>query len=125
MGRQTNLKFPTNEVKKLNEKYNIEMFSTRVRGGKAYVAKQKIREFKKLLFRSKRLHKATSTERFDSRKLICKTVENMNSIKFQKYGFVPNVVEEKAVKSEKFRDISDFYRLVKLTTCRQVRARGR
>ena len=41
------------------------MFSTRVRGGKVYAAKQKIREFKKLIFQSKRLHKATSTKRFD------------------------------------------------------------
>ena len=57
------------------------MFSTRVRGGKAYGAEQKIREFKKLLFLSKRLHKATSTKRFESRKLIRKAVENMNSVK--------------------------------------------
>ena len=125
MRRQTDLEFPQNEIKKLNEKYNIEMFSTRVRGGKAYAAKQKIREFKKRLFQSKRLHKATSTKHFDSRKLIHKAVENMNSIKFQKYGFVPKVVEEKTVKSEKFRDISDFYRLVKVATCKQVRACGR
>ena len=55
------------------------MFSGRVRGGKAYAAEQKIREFKKLLFRSKRLLKATSNKRFDSRKLIRKVVENMNS----------------------------------------------
>ena len=55
------------------------MFSGRVRGGKAYAAEQKIREFKKLLFRSKRLFKATSNKRFDSRKLIRKAVENMNS----------------------------------------------
>ena len=55
------------------------MFSGRVREGKAYAAEQKIREFKKLLFRSKRLLKATSNKRFDSRKLIRKVVENMNS----------------------------------------------
>ena len=53
------------------------MFSSRVRGGKAYATEQKIREFKNLLFRSKQLHKATSTKRFDSRKLIRKAAENM------------------------------------------------
>ena len=34
------------------------MFSSRLRGGKAFVAEQKIREFKKLLFKSKRVHKS-------------------------------------------------------------------
>ena len=33
------------------------MFSTRLRGGKAFTAEQKIRELKKLLFRSKRIQK--------------------------------------------------------------------
>ena len=41
------------------------MFSSHVSGGKSYAAKQKIRELKKLLFRSKRVHKATSAKRFD------------------------------------------------------------
>ena len=54
------------------------MFCSSVRGGKAYTTKQKIREFKNLLFRSKRLHKATATKRFDSNKLILKVEENMN-----------------------------------------------
>ena len=34
------------------------MFHTRVRGGKAFATEQKIREFKKILLRSKRLEKA-------------------------------------------------------------------
>ena len=80
---QTDLEFRQNEMKKFNQKYNIEMFSTHVRRGKAYPAKQKIREFKKLLFRSRGLHKATSTKRFNSRKLIRKAKENMNSVNSQ------------------------------------------
>ena len=50
MIRQTDLEFRQNMIKKLNKKYNIEMFSGRVHGGKAYTAKQKNIEFKKLLF---------------------------------------------------------------------------
>ena len=46
------------------------MFSTKLRGGKVFAAEQKIREFKKLLFKSKRLNKATKTGRLDPRKLI-------------------------------------------------------
>ena len=80
---QTDLEFRQNELKKLNQKHNIEMFSTHVRRGKAYAAKQKIREFKKLLFRSRGLHKATSTKCFNSRKLIHKAKENMNSVNSQ------------------------------------------
>ena len=44
----------------VNKKYNVLMFSTKIRGGKAFVAEQKIKEFKKLLLKSKRLHKSTS-----------------------------------------------------------------
>ena len=57
MRLQTDQEFQQNEIKKLNLKYNVEMFSSRVRGGKAFAAEQKIREFKKLLFKSRSLHK--------------------------------------------------------------------
>ena len=67
MRLQTDLKFLQNEIKKLNKKYNVDMFSTKLRGGKAFAAKQKIREFERLLFKSKRLHKATKPERLDTR----------------------------------------------------------
>ena len=88
-------------------------FSSRERGGKAYAAEQKIREFKKLLFKTKKAHKATSTSsRFDLKKLICKATVNINSIQSQKYGYHPEVIEENAVKSGKFRDIYNFYRLL-------------
>ena len=33
------------------------MFHTKIRGGKAFAAEQKIREFKKILLRSKRFEK--------------------------------------------------------------------
>ena len=90
------------------------MFSSHVRGGKAHAAEQKIREFKKLFFRSKRLHKATSTKRFNSGKLKSKAVENLNSVNSQKYGYVPHAIQEKAVESKRYRDIYDSYRLVKV-----------
>ena len=61
MRLQTNLEFLQREIMKLNKKYNVLMFSTKVRGGKAFAAKQKITEFKKLLLKSKGLHKATTS----------------------------------------------------------------
>ena len=90
------------------------MFSSRVRGGKTYAAEQKIRQFKRILFKSKRVHKGTSNKRFDSRKLIRLAVKNMNNIRSQKYGYAPDAVEEKALESKRFWEIYDFYRLVKV-----------
>ena len=47
MRLQTDLEFKQNQIKKLNDEFNVEMFHTRVRGGKAFAAEQKIRELKK------------------------------------------------------------------------------
>ena len=69
MRLQADLEFLQNEIKKL-KKYSVDMFSSKLRGGKAFATEQKIKEFKKLLFKSKRLHKATKTARLDPRKLI-------------------------------------------------------
>ena len=112
---QTNLEFQQNEIKKLNKKYNVEMFSTKVRVGKAFTAAQKIREFKKLLFKSKKLHKATKTERVDPRKLIRNVVQNMNKTNSQKCGLPPKEIEEKSFADKKFGEIYNFHRMVRVS----------
>ena len=43
MRLQANLEFLQNEIKKLNQKYNVDMFSTKLCGGKAFAAEHKIR----------------------------------------------------------------------------------
>ena len=45
-----NQEFQQNKIRKLYKKFNVEMFSTRIRGGKAFAAEQKICKFKKFLF---------------------------------------------------------------------------
>ena len=45
MRLQTDLEYLQNEIKKLNKKYTVDMFSTKLRDGKAFAAEQKIREF--------------------------------------------------------------------------------
>ena len=96
MRLQTDLEFQQNEIKKLNLKYNVEMFSSRLRGVKAFAAEQKIREFKKILFKSKRLHKIlNSKKRLNSKNIIKKAVENMNKTNSQKYGLPPEIIEKK------------------------------
>ena len=114
MRLQTDLEFLQNEIKKLNKKYNVDMFSTKLRGGKAFAAEQKIREFKKLLFKSKRLHKATKTGRLDPRKSIRNAVQNMNNVNSQKDGVPPEKVEKKSFQNEKFREGYDFHRMVRV-----------
>ena len=57
MRLQTDQEFQQNEIKKLNVKYNVEMFSSRIRGGKAFAAEQKIRELKKIIFKTKNVYK--------------------------------------------------------------------
>ena len=116
MRLQTDQEFQQNEIKKLNLKYNVEMFSSRMRGGKAFAAEQKIREFKKILFKSKRLHKITKKgKRLDSKKLIKKAVENMNKTNSQKYGLPPETIEKKTLSDNVFREVYDFHRMVRVS----------
>ena len=49
MRLQTDLEFKQDQIKKLNDEFDIEMFHTKVRGGKAFAAEQKIGEFKRIL----------------------------------------------------------------------------
>ena len=116
MRLQTDLEFQQNEIKKLNLKYNVEMFSSRLRGGKAFAAEQKIREFKKILFKSKRLHKIlNSKKRLNSKNIIKKAVENMNKTNSQKYGLPPEIIGKKTLADDVYREVYDFYRLVKVS----------
>ena len=48
MRLQTDLEFKQNQFLKLNDEFNVDMFHTRLRGGKAFAAEQKIRVLKKL-----------------------------------------------------------------------------
>ena len=43
MRLQADLEWKQNQIKKLNDKFNVDMFHTRVRGGKAFGAEQKLR----------------------------------------------------------------------------------
>ena len=54
------------------------MFSGNINGGKVFTVHQKIREFKKRLFKSKKLHKETGSKRMEPVKVIKKVRENLN-----------------------------------------------
>ena len=110
---QTDLEFQQNEIKNLNKKYNVEMFSTRVRGGKALAAEQKIREFKKLLLKIKAICKKNKMK-FKPIEIIKKTTANMNKTKSTKYQIEPEEIERKSLKDDNFREKFDFYRIEKV-----------
>ena len=114
MQLQVDLEFQQNKIKELNKKYNVEMFTTKNRGGKAYAAEQKIREFKKTLFKIKKTYKRLK-KKLNAAKLIKKTVKNMNNTKSVKYGLEPEIIEKKSLTDEKFKERYDFHRLIQST----------
>ena len=57
MSLQTGQEFKQRNVEELNKKFNAEIYSTHLRGGKALVAEQKICGLKKLLLRNKQIEK--------------------------------------------------------------------
>ena len=88
------------------------MYSTKLRGGKASAAEQKLHELKKLFLRSKRLKKF-ERERVKSNKLIKKATFNLNNIVSPKYGFAPQDIENKSLdktSGKNFQEIYDFHR---------------
>ena len=111
---QVDLEFQQNKIKELNKKYNVEMFTTKNRGGKAYAAEQKIREFKKILFKIKKTYNRLK-KILNSAKLIKKTVQDMNNTKSIKYGFEPELVERQTLTDENFKERYDFHRLNQIT----------
>ena len=116
MTLQTDLEFKQNAIKKLNNEFNVEMFHSKVRGGKAFAAEQKIREFKKLLLKSKRFIKRKG-ERLRPLQVIKKAVENMNETISTKYGVSPESVEKNTLDFEdgEFnREMYDFQRIKKV-----------
>ena len=55
MRLQTDKEF--NKIKQVNKKFDVEMYHTELPRGKAFTAEQKIREWKKILSRSKHFEK--------------------------------------------------------------------
>ena len=94
----------------------MKCFHTKTRGGKAFAAEQKIREFKKILLRSKRFEKIKKN-RIKPNQLIKNAAENMNQTVSAKYGIAPENIEEKSLdpKDRKyFQEVYDFMRLKKI-----------
>ena len=96
MRLQTDLEFNQNIIKKINKEHNVEMFHTKIRGGKAFVVEQR------------------GGKRLKPNELIKKPVENMNETLSQKYDVAPETIESNSLKSEYFKRIFDFQRIKKV-----------
>ena len=52
MRLQTYLEFKQNQIKKINDEFNVEMFQTKVRGRKAFAAEQKLKNLKRFYYQA-------------------------------------------------------------------------
>ena len=89
------------------------MFSTVVRGGKAFAAEQKLRELKKITFRLKAMRKRLS-KKSKPYQIIRKSFDNMNSLPSTKYKQTPNEIEKNSLNSEASKERFNFLRLKKV-----------
>ena len=92
------------------------MFHTKLRGGKAFAAEQKVREFKKILLRNKRFEKLEKRT-IKPNELLKKTAQNMNETISTKYGLAPETIEKRSLNpndGKYFQEIYDFVRLRKI-----------
>ena len=72
----------------MNNKNNVEMFTSSVRRGKAFAAEQKIRELKT---RISKLH--AQKLKVSPTKIIGNSILNMDLMKSVKYGMSPEEIE--------------------------------
>ena len=96
------------KVKDLNDENNVEMFTSAVRGGKAFAAEQKMRELKTRISRlSVQKLKITPT------KIILNSAQNMNIMKSEKYGLSLEEIEKRSLSGERFKTLFNMHRIEK------------
>ena len=107
---QTNQKFKQNKIFDLNKKFNVDIFLTAVRGGKAFAAEQKLRELKKRIYRLKAMEKK-AVEKINPYEIKKESVDNMNSLLSAKYKQIPNEIEKNSLNSEASKERFNFLKL--------------
>ena len=91
------------------------MFSTVVRGGKAFAAMQKLRELKKRIFRFKVLEKKLSKGKMlRPYEIIKNPLGKVNSMPSVKYKQTPNDVEKDILSSDTNKERFKFARVEKI-----------
>ena len=109
MRLQMDLEFNQNQIKKLNNDFNVEMFHAKVQRGKTFAVEHKIREFKKILLRSKQFEKLRKNK-IKPNDLIRKAAQNMNKTISTKYNLAPETIEKRSLNQNNrkyFQEIHD------------------
>ena len=83
------------------------MFTTSLRGGKAFAAEQKIRELKSRISKLRAISDKQKAK-LPAVTIIKHSAENMNNVRSKKYGISPNVIEEKSLSSQRLRTLFNF-----------------
>ena len=82
------------------------MFANSVRGGKAFAAKQKIRELKTRVSKlNVQILKIPPTN------IIFNLANNMNNVQSEKYSFSPEEIGKKSLSNERFRTMFNTHRM--------------
>ena len=85
------------------------MFTTSIRGGKAFAAEQKIRELKT------RIAKLNVQKlKISPAKIIERSTLNMSLMKSRKYGLSPEEIEQQSLAVERFKNIFNMHRIEKM-----------
>ena len=108
MRLQVNNEFQQVKIKDLNSSNHVEMFTSAVRGEKAFAAEQKIRELKT------RIAKINAQKlKISPIKITEKSVANMNLKPSNKYGLPSEDVEYRALSNERLKTIFNMKRIEK------------
>ena len=108
MRLQVDQEFQKIRINDLNKQNNVQMFSTSIRGRKAFAAEQKIRELKT------RIAKLMSQKlKITPKKIIEMSTTNMNIKPSLKYSISPENIEIKALNSERFKTLFNMHRIEK------------
>ena len=110
MQLQVDNEFQQVKSKDLNDKYNVTMFMTSIRGGKAFATEKKIRELKSRTAKLSAISDKNKAK-IPPTTIIRQSAENINNVKSKKYGISPNDVEKKSLSSERFKTLSNFKRI--------------
>ena len=108
MKLQVDNEFQQVKIKGLNDLNNVVMFTTSLRGGKAFAAEQKLRELK---VRIAKLN--VQKLKISPAKIIERSTLNMNLMKSRKYGLSPEEIERRFLAGERFKTILNMHRLEK------------
>ena len=104
MKLQVNNEFQQVKIKDLSDKNNIEMFTSALRGSKAFSAEQKIRELKTRIVKLNAQKLEISLP-----KIIQNSALNMNLMKSEKYGLSSEEIERRSLTGERCRTVFNMH----------------